>query len=154
MDARRTDPEPAPHSAGDIAGASRALRGLLGDRLATSDAIRRQHANTLTWIDCQPPDIVVWPDDDAEVIEIVRIAANYRVPLIPFGAGTSLEGHVNAPLGGISLDMSRMNRVLELDVRAMDCRVEAGDAIVLSELDVQLAEMRLRLLRSLGHAQP
>ena len=126
MGANQTDSRIATRPSGDVAAALRALRELLGDRLATSDAVRRQHANTLTWIECQPPDAVVWPNGTAEVVEIVRIAASCRVPLIPFGGGTSLEGHVNAPFGGISLDMSRMNRVLELDTRAMDCRLEAG----------------------------
>jgi D-lactate dehydrogenase (cytochrome) len=95
-------------------------------RVATGEAIRRQHANTLTWIANEPPDAVVWPESSDDVSRIVRIAAEHGVPIIPFGAGTSLEGHVNAPLGGISLDMSRMNRIVAVRPRDLDCTVEAG----------------------------
>ena len=69
---------------------------------------------------------MVWPESTEEVQEIVKVAASHRVPLIPFGAGTSLEGHVNAPFGGISVDMSRMNRVLQVNERDLDCVVQAG----------------------------
>ncbi len=102
------------------------LRQRFGERLQTGEAIRRQHGHTLTWISNQPPDAVVWPESTDEVQEIVQIAASHRVPLIPFGAGTSLEGHVNAPLGGISVDLSRMNRVLQVNDRDLDCLVQAG----------------------------
>ncbi len=119
-------PTSVPPPAADTAAAISALRKRFGDRVATAEAIRRQHANTLTWIECQPPDVVVWPISTAEVVDIVRIASDSRLPVVPFGAGTSLEGHVNAPHGGISLDLSRMNAVLDVDARAMDCRVEAG----------------------------
>ena len=63
--------------------------------------MREQHGNTLTWIANQPPDAVVFPQDAADVQEIVRICAAHGVPVIPFGTGTSLEGHVNAPFGGV-----------------------------------------------------
>jgi D-lactate dehydrogenase (cytochrome) len=102
------------------------LRQRFGDRLQTGEAIRRQHANTLTWIENQPPDAVIWVETGDEVPEIVRVAAQHRVPIIPFGAGTSLEGHVNAPNGGLSIDFSRMNRVLAVNDRDLDCVVEPG----------------------------
>lgn len=102
------------------------LRQRLGDRVQTGDAIRRQHGHTLTWLENQPPDAVVWPASTHEVAEIVDIARTHQVPIIPFGAGTSLEGHVNAPIGGLSLDFSNMNRVLDVNDRDLDCRVEAG----------------------------
>ena len=102
------------------------LRQRFGERLQTGDAVRRQHAHTLTWIENQPPDAVVWVESTAEVVEVVGIAAGHRVPIIPFGAGTSLEGHVNAPLGGISVDFSRMNRVLRVNERDLDCVVKPG----------------------------
>jgi len=102
------------------------LRQRFGDRLQTGEAIRRQHANTLTWIDNQPPDAVVWVASTDEVAEVVRIAAVHCTPVIPFGAGTSLEGHINAPLGGISVDFTRMNRVLRVNERDLDCVVEPG----------------------------
>ena len=61
-----------------------------------------------------------------EVSAVVKIAARHRVPIVPFGAGSSLEGHVNAIHGGISVDLSRMNRILRVSVEDLDCQVEAG----------------------------
>ena len=112
--------------AGDVATAIAILRQRFGDRLQTGEAIRRQHANTITWIPNQPPDAVIWVESKDEVCEVVRVAATHRVPLVPFGAGTSLEGHINAPRGGLSLDFSRMNRVLAVNERDLDARVEPG----------------------------
>jgi D-lactate dehydrogenase (cytochrome) len=103
-----------------------ALGRLLDGRLSAGEAIRRQHANALTWIPAELPDAVVWPSGTNEVAEIVRIAAAHRVAIVPFGAGTSLEGHVNAPCGGIALDLSRMDRILDVSPRDLDCTVEAG----------------------------
>jgi len=97
-----------------------------GNRFSTGLALREQHANTLTWIRCQPPDAVVFAESTAEVAEVVRLCAAARVPVIPFGTGTSLEGHVNAPFGGVSLDLSRMNRILAVHEEDLDCVVEAG----------------------------
>src|SRR6516225_3457135 len=113
-------------NAAGAAEAVAALRQRFGDRLQAGEAIRRQHANTLTWIANQPPDAVIWVESLDEVREVVRTAALYRAPIIPFGAGTSLEGHINAPYGGLSLDFSRMNRVLSVNERDLDCVVEAG----------------------------
>src|SRR6187200_3594995 len=78
----------------------RALAARFGNRVVTSQAVRQQHGNTVTWIENQPPDAVVFPQSTEDVQEIVRICAAHRVPIIPFGTGTSLEGHVNAPQGG------------------------------------------------------
>ena len=116
----------APDRAAAIETAISILRQRFGDRLQTGEAIRRQHAHTLTWLENQPPDAVVFVNDAAEVSEVVRVAREYRVPIIPFGAGTSLEGHVNAPQGGISLDFSGMNRILHVNERDLDCVVEPG----------------------------
>lgn len=102
------------------------LRQRFGDRLQTGAAIRQQHANTITWLDNQPPDAVIWVNDTSEVVEVVRVAAEHKVPIIPFGAGTSLEGHINAPEGGLSLDMSNMNKVLSVNERDLDCVVQPG----------------------------
>ena len=115
----------------NAAGVSQAiseLRMLLGSRVETGEAVRAAHANTLTWIKPAPPDAVVWPLTTDEVAAIVGIAAQNRVPLIAFGAGTSLEGHVNAPLGGVSVDLGRMTRILSVSQRDLDCTVEAGGA--------------------------
>ena len=105
-----------------------ALAAAFGNRLVTSLAVRQQHGNTFTWIVNQPPDAVVFPQSAAEVQQIVRICADHRVPVIAFGTGTSLEGHVNAPRGGISIDMRDLNRVLEVHAEDLDCIVEPGVA--------------------------
>jgi len=110
----------------DVATAIAILRQRFGDRLQTGEAIRRQHANTLTWLDNQPPDAVIWVETAEEVGEVVRVARDHRAPIIPFGAGTSLEGHVNAPFGGLSLDFSRMNKILAVNERDLDCVVQPG----------------------------
>jgi D-lactate dehydrogenase (cytochrome) len=103
-----------------------ALAAHFGNRLVTSRAVREQHGNTLTWIENQPPDAVVFPQDTADVQAAVRVCAKHRVPVIPFGAGTSLEGHINAPLGGVSIDFRDMNRVLEVHAEDLDCVIEPG----------------------------
>ena len=80
-----------------IAAAIAALTAAFGNRVVTSQAVREQHGNTLTWVPNQPPDAVVFPQTTGDVQKIVRICADNRVPVIPFGVGTSLEGHINAP---------------------------------------------------------
>jgi D-lactate dehydrogenase (cytochrome) len=103
-----------------------ALAAKFGNRLVTSQAVREQHANTTTWIANQPPDAVVFPQSTSDVQDIVRICAGHRVPVIPFGTGTSLEGHINAPRGGVSIDFRDMNRVLAVNAQDLDCVVEPG----------------------------
>jgi D-lactate dehydrogenase (cytochrome) len=103
-----------------------ALAAEFGNRLVTSQAVREQHANTTTWIENEAPDAVVFPQTTADVQAIVRICAAHRVPVIPFGTGTSLEGHINAPLGGVSVDFRDMNRVLAVNAQDLDCVVEPG----------------------------
>ncbi|MBN9268346.1 MAG: FAD-binding protein, partial [Hyphomicrobium sp.] len=125
----------------DVATALALLRQRFGERFQTGEAVRRQHAHTLTWLPNQPPDAVVWPDNTEEVQEVVRIAGTHRVPIIPFGAGTSLEGHLNAPRGGISLDFSRMNRILTVNDRDLDATVEAG--VSRKQLNDHLRDMGL-----------
>src|SRR5438309_6328896 len=88
-----------------IEAAVRALTAKFGNRVVTSTAVREQHANTVTWVENQPPDAVVFPQSTEDIQDIVRICAAHRVPMIPFGTGTSLEGHVNAPFGGVSIDV-------------------------------------------------
>ena len=102
------------------------LRQQFGQRLQTGDAIRQQHGHTLTWIPNQPPDAVIFIETAADVEAVMRVARQYRAPVIPFGAGTSLEGHLNAPEGGLSLDFSRMNSILAVNERDLDCVVEPG----------------------------
>ena len=87
-----------------IEAAVAALVKKFGNRLVTSRAVCEQHGNTTTWIANEPPDAVVFPQNVDDVQEVVRTCAAHRVPVIAFGTGTSLEGHVNAPLGGVSID--------------------------------------------------
>jgi D-lactate dehydrogenase (cytochrome) len=103
-----------------------ALAAKFGNRLVTSQAVREQHANTTTWIANEPPDAVVFPQATGDVQDVVRICAAHRVPVIPFGTGTSLEGHVNAPHGGVSIDFRDMNRVLAVNAQDLDCVIEPG----------------------------
>jgi D-lactate dehydrogenase (cytochrome) len=102
------------------------LSARFGNRFSTGMALREQHANTLTWVKCEPPDAVLFAETTPEVVEVVRLCAEARVPVIPFGTGTSLEGQVNAPFGGVSLDLSRMNRILAVHEEDLDCVVEPG----------------------------
>ena len=109
-----------------IEAAVRALAAKFGNRVVTSQAVREQHAHTITWIPNQPPDAVVFPQSTEDVQDIVRVCAEYRVPVIPFGTGTSLEGHVNAPQGGVSIDVRDMNRVLAVHAEDLDCVIQPG----------------------------
>jgi D-lactate dehydrogenase (cytochrome) len=116
---RRRDPDA-------VKAAVAALTAKFGNRVVTSRAVREQHANTTTWIANEPPDAVVFPQATVDVQDIVRICAKLRVPVIPFGTGTSLEGHINAPYGGVSIDFRDMNRVLAVNAQDLDCVVEPG----------------------------
>lgn len=109
-----------------IEAAVAALTAAFGNRVVTSQAVREQHGNTLTWIPNQPPDAVVFAQSTEDVQQIVGICATHRVPVIPYGTGTSLEGHVNAPAGGISVDFRDMNRVLAVHAEDLDCVIEPG----------------------------
>jgi D-lactate dehydrogenase (cytochrome) len=113
-------------NANGIAAAIAALTAAFRNRVVTSLAVREQHGNTLTWVPNQPPDAVVYPQNTGDVQTIVRICADNRVPVIPFGVGTSLEGHINAPLGGVSMDFRDMNKVLAVHAEDLDCVVEPG----------------------------
>ena len=97
-----------------------------GDRFSRAEAVRRQHGHNFTWYDNQPPDAVVFATSNAEVQEVVRQCAAHRVPVIPFGTGTSLEAQLNAPFGGISIDLSRMNAILAVRPQDLDCTIEPG----------------------------
>ena len=109
-----------------IEAAVRALAARFGNRLVTSQAVREQHANTVTWIENQPPDAVAYPQSSEEVRDIVRICAGHRVPVIAFGTGTSLEGHVNAPFGGVCIDVRDMNKVIAVHPEDLDCVIQPG----------------------------
>ena len=97
-----------------------------GDRAVTNATVREQHGHGEGLSDPAPPDVVVYPETNGEVAAIVRLCNAARVPVIAFGVGTSLEGHVAALYGGVCVDLSRMNRVLEVNADDLDCRVQAG----------------------------
>ena len=109
-----------------IAAALGVLKQRFGERLSTGEAIRAQHAHTTTYLPAQAPDAVVFAQNSADVAEIVTVCAAHRCPVIPFGVGTSLEGHVNAPGGGISIDLSAMNRIVAVHAEDLDCVIEPG----------------------------
>ncbi|OUS38925.1 FAD-binding oxidoreductase [Rhodobacterales bacterium 56_14_T64] len=115
-----------PRNESGIKAAIGVLKQLFGDRLQTGEAIREQHGHTTTWIVNQMPDAVVFPADTNEVSQIVKTCAEYGVPIIPYGTGTSLEGHVNAPAGGISVDTAHMNKILEVHAEDLDVVVQPG----------------------------
>ena len=116
-------PRPAPST---VASAVADLNAAFGNRVVTSQAVREQHANTTTWLAVEPTDAVVFPQASEDVQQIAAICARHRVPITPFGAGTSLEGGTNAPLGGVSIDFRDMNRVLDVHVEDFDCVIEPG----------------------------
>ena len=102
------------------------LRAMLGERLSTASAVRDQHGKDESYHAPQAPDAVAFPESTDEVAAIVRACAARRTPVIPYGAGTSLEGGVTAPLGGVCIDTGRMNRIVRISTDDMDATVEAG----------------------------
>src|SRR5438876_10494804 len=102
------------------------LRTLLGARVNDSAAVRDHHSRGESYHVPAPPDVVCFPHSNDEVAAIVRISARHGIPVIPFGAGTSLEGHVNAIHGGITIDLREMNKILRTSVEDLDTTVEAG----------------------------
>src|SRR5215210_5651721 len=140
MNAPHPPPRPRPDDA-TIAAITAELHKRYGNRVVTSLAVRRQHGHTTTWVENQPPDIVVYPQSTAEVSEIVRLCAGYEVPLVAFGTGTSLEGHVNAPYGGVSIDMSEMKRIVAVHPEDLDCIIEPG--VTRKELNEHLRDQGL-----------
>jgi D-lactate dehydrogenase (cytochrome) len=117
-----TEPLRQPISAALLA----ALRTQFGERLATSQAIREHHGKDESAFPIAPPDAVVFPESTDECVEIVKLCAAHDTNIIPYGVGTSLEGHVLAIHGGICVDMSRMNNVIAVHVDDLDCTVQAG----------------------------
>ena len=113
-------------SAEAVAALNADLAAKFGNHFTASEAIRRQHGHTLTWLENQPPDAVVFAETTDDVIDLVKLCAKHDAPIVPFGAGSSLEGHVNAPHGGVSLDCSRMNKILAVNAEDLDCVVEPG----------------------------
>ncbi|KAG6613421.1 glycolate oxidase, subunit GlcD [Phytophthora cinnamomi] len=103
-----------------------ALKDLLGDRLSTSRSVLEQHGTDESYHEVTPPDAVAFVQSTDEVSAVVKICAATNTPIIPFGAGTSIEGHISAVVGGVSVDLSGMNEILKLDRENMSVKVEAG----------------------------
>lgn len=114
------------------------LSALLGDRFTTSHAVREHHGTDESSFLPQIPDAVVFPETAEEVAAIVKRCAETQTPVIPFGVGSSIEGHLLATQGGISIDMSRMNRILAIHVEDMTATVQAG--VTRDELNAALAQ--------------
>lgn len=102
------------------------LESFLGKRMSRSLTVREQHGVGFSYHECQPPDVVVHPQATEEIVEIVKTCAKYNIPIIPFGAGTSIEGHVLALRGGVCIDLSLMNQILEVNQADMYVTVQAG----------------------------
>ncbi|MBI10124.1 MAG: FAD-binding oxidoreductase [Rhodospirillaceae bacterium] len=102
------------------------LRVVVGERLSTAAPVREHHGNGEDYFDAVPPDAVVFAQSTEEVSEIAKICSKHGAPIIAYGTGTSLEGHVVALHGGVCIDLSEMNDVLEVNEEDLDCRVQAG----------------------------
>jgi D-lactate dehydrogenase (cytochrome) len=102
------------------------LKALPGLRATDSPTIREHHSHGESYHAPAAPDVVCFPATTDDVVAIVGISRDHQVPIVPFGAGTSLEGHVHAVRGGISIDLREMNRVLRIGVEDLDATVEAG----------------------------
>jgi D-lactate dehydrogenase (cytochrome) len=109
-----------------LAGGIQALKALLGPRASDAAIVREHHSHGEAYHRPAAPDVVCFPASSSEVSEILKISAAYGVPVIPFGAGTSLEGQVNAIRGGITIDLRKMDRILKINPEDMDVTVEAG----------------------------
>jgi len=117
------------------------LQALLGDRVTTSMAIREQHGRDESYHAPAPPDAVVFPRTTEEVAGAVKLCAARRVPVIPFGTGTSLEGHVAALHGGVSIDTSEMKAILAVNAEDLDVVVQAG--VTRNQLNTHLRDTGL-----------
>ena len=120
------DLQAVPRNEAGIAAVLGILKQRFGERFVTGQSVREQHAHTTTYIPPQLPDGVAFARSTQEVQDIVRVCAEHLVPVIPFGTGTSLEGHVNAPGGGISIDLGGMDRILAVNAEDLDCTIEPG----------------------------
>lgn len=114
------DPRPVP------AEMVEALRARFGERCSTALAVRQQHGRDESPFDVPPPEVVVYCESTDEVAEVVKLADRHAVPVIPFGAGSSLEGHLLAVQGGVSIDLTRMNAIVSVRPEDLTVTVQAG----------------------------
>jgi len=118
-----------------------ALKALMGERVSTARAVRDQHGKDESWHPVHAPDVVVFPATTEEVAAVARVCSARRVPMIPFGAGTSLEGGVAALAGGVTIDMTQMNAILAVNAGDLDATVQAG--VTRKQLNAHLRDMGL-----------
>ncbi len=115
-----------------------ALRKVLGDRADTSPTVLAEHGKDYSSHAPHPPDAVVFPASKAEVVEVVKLCTRADVPMIPFGAGTAVEGGVLATRGGVAIDLKRMNQIRAIRPADLDASVDAG--VTRHQLNNQLAD--------------
>jgi D-lactate dehydrogenase (cytochrome) len=118
-----------------------ALQALLDERCSVNPGILERHGHDESYHAAHAPDVVVFPQSTEEVAAVMRLARKHGAPVIPFGVGTSLEGHVAALEGGVSIDMGRMNRVVEVNAEDLDVLVEAG--VTRKQLNTHLRDQGL-----------
>ena len=110
----------------DYSDAIEQLKQLFGEQLSVNLTTRQQHAHTMTWLENQPPDAVLVAKDKQDVAKAVALCHQYEMPVIAFGIGSSLEGQLNAPYGGLCIDMSEMNEVLQVNNEDLTVTVQPG----------------------------
>ena len=102
------------------------LKARFGDQVSTATAVRDQHGKDESYHPIEAPDAVFFARSTEDVVEAVKLCAEFKVPVIPFGTGTSLEGHVAAREGGICIDVTQMDQVLRVSPEDLDCTVQPG----------------------------
>jgi D-lactate dehydrogenase (cytochrome) len=112
--------------AGGVERAVAELTALLGERLSTARAVRDHHGHDEAWHAGHPPDAVAFPRSTAEVVSIVKICARHGVPMVPYGAGTSLEGHIIPVQGGVTIDCAQMDQIIQVNAADLDVTVQPG----------------------------
>lgn len=139
--ANPNDPSTQRPAPGAVSAAIAELTRTFGNRCVTNQSVRDNHAHTRTYLPPQPPDAVVFPHDEGEVATAVSIAARHGLPIIPFGIGSSLEGQVNAPLGGLCIDTGQMKAIVAVHPEDLDVVVQPG--VTRSELNAHLRDLGL-----------
>ncbi|WP_412552456.1 FAD-binding oxidoreductase [Shimia sp. MIT1388] len=130
-----------PRNEDGIAAALGVLKQQFGEAFHTGQSMREQHGHTTTWIKTQAPDAVIFAKSTQEVSDIVKTCATHKVPVIAYGTGTSLEGHVNAPAGGVCIDLTEMNKVVAVNAEDLDCVVQPG--VTREQLNLELRDQGL-----------
>ncbi|WP_412551154.1 FAD-binding oxidoreductase [Shimia sp. MIT910701] len=130
-----------PRNEEGVAAALGVLKQQFGEAFHTGQSMREQHGHTTTWIKTQAPDAVIFAKSTQEVSDIVKTCATHKVPVIAYGTGTSLEGHVNAPAGGVCIDLTEMNKVVAVNAEDLDCVVQPG--VTREQLNLELRDQGL-----------